>query len=113
MEHRTAPASSPPSADTPRFLVLLHPCRDDFWTTLTPEETEVVRAHYERLAALQDAGLMEFGGRSKDNRYGLLILRMPSADSVREVFADNPAVRAGLLRVEVQAYNLSLDEQDD
>lgn len=91
-----------------RFMVLLHPCRADFWATLKPSEAEVIRAHYERLSALQDAGQLEFGGRAKGDEYGFLILRMPSRERVQAAFADNPAIVAGLLRLEIQPYNLAL-----
>lgn len=87
------------------------PLRDDFWKTITPAEETVIRGHYEALALLQDAGSLEFAGRSQDARYGLAIFRMESEQAVRDAFADNPAVVAGLLRIEVSPYNLALDER--
>lgn len=108
------PRSEQPGGAVPetgrRFMVLLHPCRDDFWATLKPREAEIIREHYDLLAALQEAGQLEFGGRAKDDKYGFLILKMASKQHVEAAFADNPAVACKLLRVEIKPYNLALGD---
>ncbi len=94
-----------------RFIVTFVPLRDGFWSRLTPEEGEVIRSHYEHLVALHDAGKLEFAGRSEDAKYGVAIFRVDSEDEVRACLSDNPSITGGLMRIEVQPYLLSLDDE--
>lgn len=107
------PMSDSHPATARRFMVLLHPCRPDFWATLSPEEQATIVVHYEHLEALQERGAVEFGGRAQDDSYGFLILTLDSEEAVREAFQDNPATTGGLLRLEIQPYQLALDDQPD
>jgi uncharacterized protein YciI len=92
-----------------RFLVMFLPEREDFWSTITAEEGEVIRAHYEALVRLHDEGVLEFAGRDHGAKYGVAIFKVDSEEEVRTIMADNPALVAGLLRIEVNPYNLALD----
>ena len=93
-----------------RFMVMLIPCRDDFWQTLSAEEQVVIRAHFEAMVALHDEGTLEFAGRDQDAKFGVAICCGDSEQHVRDALGKTPAIAGGLLRIEVSPYKLALDE---
>ena len=101
--------ATPASAQDPPPVIVQPGAPGQPTRTLTPEEAEVIRGHYEELAALQEEGKLEFAGRSQDAQFGLAIFRMDSEAEVRAAFEHNPAIVAGLLSIEVRPYNLALD----
>lgn len=74
-----------------------------------PEEQAVVAAHRAYLDRQAAAGVVLLFGRTATAdaaTFGIVILRADSMDTARRVMADDPAVRAGVMRGELFPFRL-------
>jgi uncharacterized protein YciI len=75
----------------------------------TPEEREALGAHRAYLDRLAAAGVVLLFGRTQTTdatTFGIVIFRAASPDEARQVMADDPAVRAGVMRAEVFPFHV-------
>jgi uncharacterized protein YciI len=75
------------------------------WTAeRTTAVQQIQQAHADYLASLSSAGQLAASGpmAEEDNLRGLLLLRVADLTSARSILADDPAVKAGRLRFEIE-----------
>jgi uncharacterized protein len=103
----------PAAADPPKFemesvqLVLL--VRAPTWKQLPPEESEALqRQHIAHLTAMGESGSMVVAGPFSDQSdpafRGVCIYRVGSVAEARALAEQDPAVKAGQLRVEAMTW---------
>lgn len=90
------------------FWVEFHPCRPDFFQSMSQEEALVMMGHLRSLEQHQEAGRLEFAGRTAGAEHGLAIFELPSEEELAAVLAENPAVKAGLLVPRARPYTLPI-----
>jgi uncharacterized protein YciI len=76
---------------------------------LTPDQREVVSAHFARLEALFDEGVVSFVGRSTDDEpatFGLVVFEAESEDAAYFIAAEDPAVQHGIMTAEVSPFEV-------
>jgi uncharacterized protein YciI len=74
-------------------------------TAPTPSERETIGAHFEYLKQAYETGRVVYVGRTLEPPLlGLAILEAVDADAARAFFENDPAVKAGLFRGGVQAW---------
>ena len=77
---------------------------------LTPEEREAVAAHHAYLQQLAAAGVVLLFGRTQTTdpaTFGIVIFLADAPDAARQVMADDPAVRARVMRAEVFPFRIA------
>src|SRR5262245_10112082 len=75
----------------------------------TPEERDALGAHRAYLDRLAAAGIVLLFGRTQTTdaaTFGIVIFRAASLDEAHQVMADDPAVRAGVMRAEVFPFHV-------
>lgn len=95
------------------YLIVGH-SRKDLMETLTPEETGILRAHYNYLKQLTEEGRVVVAGPCTDMiGPGIVIFHADNEDAARELMANDPAVEAGLFKAELHPIRLSLLRERD
>lgn len=77
----------------------------------TPEEQAAMGAHFERLRALTDDGVVVLAGPTlvtDERNYGVIVFRADDEDAAREFVEGDPAVAAGVMDAELLPFNVSL-----
>ena len=90
------------------FLETLRPKRDNFVATMTPEEKAVMGAHFAYNDRLFAEGKILIGGAAADGSIGIIVLRVGSAEEAREIYENDPAVKAGIGYPELHQFRMGL-----
>ena len=93
---------------TLEFVETLKPRRENFIATMTPEEKAVMAEHGSYAHRLFDEGKILLGGVATDGAIGIIVLRVESADEAREIFENDPAVKAGIGDAELHPFRVGL-----
>jgi uncharacterized protein YciI len=102
-----APAAnpSPEEAKPPmkNWLIRIIPPRPNFDKDATPAEQALMDQHFAYWKDLNGKGVCLFGGPVLDPKgvYGILAVRAASEDEARALAAGDPAMKAGLIKIDV------------
>ena len=85
------------------WLYLIHPPREDFVETITPDEVAIMQEHSENLARLLAEGVLILAGPTygRDNT-GIAVIEADDEEAARAVMMADPAVTSGLMRPELR-----------
>ena len=93
------------------YLYRLQPTRPAMLIDgLTPAEQEAVASHFAYLQELAAAGVVLLFGRTQTTdaqTFGIVIYRAGSPDEASRIMADDPAVRAGVMRAQVFPFRVA------
>jgi uncharacterized protein YciI len=90
------------------YIYLIRATREGFRDEMLPEEQEAMRVHFEYLKKLFDEGSLTLAGPCLDRAFGLAIYEAESDEEANRIAESDPAVRSGVMAVEVHPYKLSL-----
>jgi uncharacterized protein len=74
----------------------------------TPEEDEVMGAHFEYLKRLLEEGKLILAGPSLDPAFGIIVFEADTEEEARRIIADDPSVEAGVQTPELSPFRASL-----
>ena len=95
----------------PQFIYRLLPTRLEMLTVGPEREAEVVRQHFEHLQGLTAAGVVLVAGRTQtadERTYGIVVFVAQSEASARQLMAEDPAVKHGVMRAELSPFRVAL-----
>jgi uncharacterized protein YciI len=93
----------------PEWIYFIHPLRDNFAATMTSEEEEVWRVHFERLRRLLDEGVMVLVGPTLGPiNTGIAIFEAPDEEAARRIMEEDPTIAGGHARGELRPFRISL-----
>jgi uncharacterized protein YciI len=91
------------------WIYFLHPPRDDFAATMTPEEQAAWGEHFERLQRLLADGVLVLAGPTLGRiNTGIAIFEAPDEDAARRIMEEDPAISGGFARGELRPFRVSL-----
>ena len=90
------------------FIETLRPKRENFVTTMTTEEKEVMAEHFDYTRKLFGEGKILIGGAATNGAIGIIILRVGSAEEARQIYENDPAVKAGIGYPEFYPFRVGL-----
>jgi uncharacterized protein YciI len=91
------------------WIYFIHPPRDDFAATMTPEEQAVWGTHFERLQRLLAEGVMILVGPTLGSiNTGIAIFEAPDEATARRIMEEDPVLAGGYARGELRPFNVSL-----
>jgi uncharacterized protein YciI len=94
------------------YVYRIQPTRPDMLRSgPTPEEDEILARHFSYLKGLTERGVVTLAGRTliQDERsFGLVILRADSEEAARELMNNDPAVKHGIMRAELDPFRIAL-----
>lgn len=76
----------------------------------TEREATIVLRHFNYLKSLTDIGTVLLFGRTQNSgatTFGIAILRAESEDEARSIMNNDPAVKEGVMRVELYPYKVA------
>ena len=92
-----------------QWIYFLHPPRENFAETMTPEEEATFAEHFEHLQRLLADGVLVLAGPTLGRvNTGLAIFEAEDADTARAVMDSDPAIRQGVVRGELREMRVSL-----
>lgn len=91
------------------WIYFLHPPRDDFAATMTPEEQAAWGKHFERLQRLLAEGVLVLAGPTLGRvNTGIAVFEAPDEDAARRIVEEDPAISGGFARGELRPFRVSL-----
>jgi uncharacterized protein YciI len=92
------------------WLYLIHPPRDDFVATITPEEAAIMSGpHTEHLERLLAEGTLILAGPTwgQPLNDGVAVFEAPDEAAARAVMESDPAITSGLMTGELRQMRVS------
>lgn len=90
------------------WLCIIRPPRPTFMQDSTPEENEVMCAHFEYLKGLLEDGRLILAGPSLEPPFGIIVFEAEAEDEARRLIEADPSVAAGLQTPELHPFLASL-----
>ena len=92
-----------------QWIYFIHPPRDDFAATMTDEEREVWRLHFERLKRLLQEGVMILVGPTLGPvNTGIAVFEAPDEATARRIMEEDPTIAGGYATGELRPFRVSL-----
>lgn len=91
------------------WIYFIHPPREDFADTMTPEEEEVWGRHFIRFQRMLAEGTLILAGPTLGRRNtGIAILEAGSEEEARRLMEDDPVIAEGFAEGELRPFVVSL-----
>ena len=91
------------------WIYFLHPPREDFAATMTPEEQAVWGDHFERLQRLLAEGVLVLAGPTLGRiNTGIAVFEAPEEHAARRIMEEDPVIAGGFARGELRPFRVSL-----
>jgi uncharacterized protein YciI len=90
------------------WLCIIRPPRPTFMEDSTPEEDDVMGAHFEYLKGLLEAGRLILAGPSLEPPFGVIVFEAESEEEARRLIDADPSVASGLQTPELHPFRASL-----
>ncbi len=90
------------------FIYLIHPFRHEFFEHPTPNEDQVMDAHYEYLKHGTMEGKVLLAGPCLDETFGVVVIQAESEAAAREFMLNDPAVGSNVMMAELHPMKISL-----
>ncbi|WP_160723625.1 YciI family protein [Bacillus sp. USDA818B3_A] len=92
------------------FLAIGKAKRENWLATMTDEEKEVMTKHSEYVGKMFSEGRIVMAGPCVDGAYGLIIYKAESFASAQEMYDNDPAVKAGIMEMELHPFRVAVME---
>ena len=91
------------------WIYFIHPPREDFAATMTPEEQAVWVIHFERLKRLLADGVIVLVGPTLGRiNTGIAVFEAPDEAAARRIMDEDPVIAGGFARGELRPFRVSL-----
>ena len=91
------------------WIYFLHPPREDFAATMTPEEERVWDLHFERLKRMLAEGMLILAGPTLGRiNTGITVFEAPDEETARRIMDEDPTVAGGFATGELRGFRVSL-----
>jgi uncharacterized protein YciI len=90
------------------WLYLIHPPREDFVETITPDEVAIMQVHAEHLARMLADGVLVLAGPTfgRDN-IGVAVIEATDEEAARAIMMGDPAITSGLMTPELREMRVT------
>ncbi len=93
----------------PEWVYFIHPPREDFAATMTPEEEAAWAVHFERLRRLLAEGILVMAGPTLGRvNTGIAVIEAPDEAAARRLMEEDPTIAGGYARGELRPFRVSL-----
>lgn len=94
-----------------QYLYKIQPTRIEMLKEATPEEDEIVSAHFQYLKNLNEQGVVLLAGRTlntDETTFGIIIFEAEDDAAAQELMNNDPAVKNNIFRAELYPYRIAL-----
>jgi uncharacterized protein YciI len=90
------------------WIYFIHPPREKFIATISPEEAATMSVHRDHLARLYADGTLVMAGPTfGDQNTGIAIIEATDEDAARAIMLTDPAITSGLMRPELREMRVT------
>lgn len=90
------------------WIYLLHPPRDHFVETITPDESAIMQTHAGYLDGLFNQGALVLAGPTFGRvNIGISVFEADDEDAARAIMAADPAITSGLMTGELRPMRVT------
>jgi uncharacterized protein YciI len=101
--------AAPESPSLAEWIYFIHPPREDFAATMTPEEEEAWAVHFKRFKRMLAEGTIILVGPTLGRlNTGIAIFEAPDEAAAQAIMEDDPAIRGGFATGELRPFRVSL-----
>ena len=91
------------------WIYFIHPPREDFAATMTPEEEAVWDVHFERFQRALAEGIVILVGPTLGRKNtGIAIFEAPDEEAARRFMEEDPVIAGGFATGELRPFRVSL-----
>jgi uncharacterized protein YciI len=91
------------------WVYFIHPPREDFAATMTPDEEAVWAVHFERLQRLLARGVLVMAGPTLGRvNTGIAVIEAPDEATARRLMDEDPVIAGGYASGELRPFRVSL-----
>jgi uncharacterized protein YciI len=92
-----------------QFICFLEPARDEMPDNPTPQETELVNAHFAYYQGLHKEGSLILAGRTLDPPHvGIMIFEAEDMEHAESIIDNDPGIAEGVFNAHLQEYRVAL-----
>lgn len=92
-----------------QWIYFIHAPRDNFAATMTAEEKQVWRVHFERFKRLLAEGVIILVGPTLGAvNTGIAVFEAPDEVAARRIMEEDPVIAGGYARGELRPFRISL-----
>ena len=92
----------------PEYIYMIRPTRPGFFKESTPEEDQVMAAHFGYLKAGVESGTVFLAGPCLDETFGLVVFQAESDEAAEGFMNNDPSVVTGVMQAELHPFRVSL-----
>lgn len=92
----------------PAYNYLIHPFRHGFFAAPTPEESAVIKAHFEYLKSAASQGIVLLAGPCLDETFGIVIFRAENDQAANDFMYNDPSVKSNVMLAELHPMRISI-----
>src|SRR5690348_7058649 len=90
------------------WIYFIHPPREKFVETITPDEAATMGVHRDHLASLFEAGTLVMAGPTfGDVNTGIAVIEAEDEESARAIMMTDPAITSGLMTPELRPMRVT------
>lgn len=91
------------------WIYFIHPPRENFAETMTPEEEAVWQEHFERYQRLLADGTLILAGPTLGSvNTGIFIFEAPDEATAHRIMEEDPVIAGGYAEAELRPFRVSL-----
>jgi uncharacterized protein YciI len=91
------------------WVYFIHPPRENFAATMTPEEEEVWARHFDRLKKLEEDGVLVLAGPTLGaTNTGIAVFEAEDQTAAEAIMNGDPTIAEGFARGELRPFVVSL-----
>jgi uncharacterized protein YciI len=92
----------------PDYIYLIHPLRQEFFESPTPEEEAAMEAHYQYLKKSAVQGVVILAGLCLDETFGVVVFTADSDEAARAFMFNDPCIQSNVMIAELHPMRVSL-----
>lgn len=90
------------------YIYLIHPYRQGFFDSPTPEEEAVMEEHFNYLKEAADIGIVMLAGPCLDKTFGLVVFQAEDDEAARKFLFADPSVKKNVMMAELHPMRVSI-----
>jgi uncharacterized protein YciI len=90
------------------FLYLLRLVYPEKFSSMSPQEEEIVEEHFTYLKRTLEGGHLILAGPCLDGAFGVAIFEALSPEEAQQFMHDDPAIKKGLMTGDIHPFRISL-----
>lgn len=90
------------------FALVIRPTREDFISTISEIEQDLISQHFEYLRDLSEKGIVTYAGRCEDGEFGIILIESDCHKEADKIVLDDPAIKNGIFNYKLHSFRTAI-----